>query len=176
MTSAAIMTAPPSACSGVITSPRNRTLPMVASGGSRFMNSAVRNGPIRMVEANTPPMPVVTATLSRTSATQPDTDAGGCQFQVSSETTASTTVDEISEYQVICSASAPCSAARVTISITTRQPAAASAASTPMIASAVGCAPIMSASPRNAASAAAAPHQLIFSSPVAAATSPVTSG
>ena len=52
-TSAAIITAPPSACSGVITSPRNSALPMVASSGSRFMNSAVRNGPIRMVETNT---------------------------------------------------------------------------------------------------------------------------
>ena len=53
------MTMPPTACSGVMTSPSNSALPMVVSGGSRFIRSAVRNGPIRTVEANTPRMPAV---------------------------------------------------------------------------------------------------------------------
>src|SRR5262245_28819162 len=149
---------------------------MVASSGSRFMNSAVRNGPMRTVEANTPSIPDVTATLSTMSATQPPAVAGGCQFKVTSAAAASSAVDEISEYQVISRASAPGSIARVTRSITTRQHAAATAATTPTITSEVGCAPIISASPRKAAMAAATPRQVIFSKPVAAAANPVSSG
>src|SRR5262244_1531135 len=93
------MTAPPSACSGVSTSARKSALPMVVSNGSRFMNSAVRNGPIRTVEANTPRRPVVTAALSPMRASQPDAVTGGCQSLVTSATTTNITVEETSEYQ-----------------------------------------------------------------------------
>ena len=44
------MMAPPSACSGVMTSPSRGTLRIVASSGSRFMIKAVRNGPMRVVD------------------------------------------------------------------------------------------------------------------------------
>src|SRR5262249_8663039 len=138
--------------------------------------SAVLNGPMRTVEANTPSIPPVTAPLSTISAAQPAAPEGGCQFQVASTASANTAVEATSEYQVISRASTPCSAARVTSSITTRQQAAPSAARTPANARAVGCAPIVSASPRNAASAAAAPRQVSASIPVAAARSPVSSG
>src|SRR5262245_2596631 len=132
------MTAPPTACSGVISSASSSALPMVASGGSRFMNSAVRNGPMRIVEANTPMMPVVTATLTAITASQPPTVSGGCQSHVASESSASSADEETSECQVISLASTPCSAARVTSSITTRQQAAPSAATMPQTASPAG--------------------------------------
>src|SRR6516162_10888488 len=156
------MIAPPSACSGVSTSARKSALPMAVSNGSRFMNSAVRNGPMRTVEANTPMSPVVTAALSAMSASQPVVVAGGCQFQVASAAITNTTVEETSEYQVMRSASAPERSARVTSRITTRQRAAPRAARMPAAASVVGCAPIISASPRKAAmAAAAAPRDLL---------------
>src|SRR5262245_4467837 len=70
------MTPPPSACSGVSTSARKSALPMAVSSGSRFMNSAVRNGPMRAVEAKTPSNPVVTARLSTTRASHPERGRG----------------------------------------------------------------------------------------------------
>src|SRR6266446_4352063 len=100
------MTPPPSACSGVSTSPRKSALPMAVSNGSRFMNSAVRNGPMRAVEANTPMSPVVTARLKATSASHPVALAGGCQFAAASAAMMNTTVEESSAYQVMRSASA----------------------------------------------------------------------
>src|SRR6516162_4849121 len=88
------MIAPPSACSGVSTSARKSALPMAVSNGSRFMNSAVRNGPMRTVEANTPSRPVVTAALSPMRASHPDAFAGGCQFLVASATTTNIAVED----------------------------------------------------------------------------------
>src|SRR4029453_2505352 len=93
---------------------------------------------------------------------------GGLPIDVASAATASSALEERSEYHVIPSGSASDSNARVASSSPTRHKAAPSAARMPVIASAVGCAPIIKARPKNAASAATAPRQLILSTPVAA--------
>src|SRR5262249_1355242 len=134
------------------------------------------NGPMRTVEANTPSSPVVTAALTTISAAQPAALPGGCQFQVASAASVNAMFEATSEYQVTRRASTPCTAARGTSSITTRQQGPASAATMPLTASAGGCAPIISASPRNAATAARAPRQVPVSKPIAAAMRPVSSG
>src|SRR4029077_20193548 len=105
--------------------------------------SAVRNGPMRTVEANTPSRPVVTAALSPMRASQPDVVAGGCQFLIASATTTNITVEDSSEYQVMRIGSAPDSRPRVTSRIATRQTAAPSAARIAAADSAVGWATIM---------------------------------
>src|SRR5205807_1866286 len=50
------------ACRRLRPSPSTSALPTVASSGSRFMNSAVRNGPMRTVERKTPAIAIVIAT------------------------------------------------------------------------------------------------------------------
>ena len=170
------MTAPPSACSGVITSPRKIAEPMVASSGSRFMNSAVRNGPTRAVEMNTISTAIAIATLEPISANQPSAVTGGCQFAVASAAATNTAVAAISDHRVI-------SRAVGALQLGAREqqdhhPAAAaiSAQAMPISATPPGCAPIISARPANAASAASRPASPSRSTPNAAAASPVSSG
>jgi hypothetical protein len=54
--------------------------------GSRFMISAVRNGPIRTVETKMKRMLAVIATLSATRATQPTVVCGGSHVRALSDT------------------------------------------------------------------------------------------
>ncbi len=95
------------------------------------MNSAVRNGPIRTVETNTPSIPIVTKMLRPITAAQPMIVDGGCQSRVINEAADNRAVDEIREYSVIASGLTPCILARVIRSMSTRQHAATIAAMTP---------------------------------------------
>src|SRR5258708_24185652 len=70
-TRAASMTAPPSAWIGVMTSPSIGALTMVEHSGSTNITSAVRNGPMRLIEVNSARMPMVVPTLTPISAAQP---------------------------------------------------------------------------------------------------------
>src|SRR5262249_29470186 len=80
--SAASIVAAPSPCSGVMVSPRTSALPTIAISGSRFMISAVRNGPTRMVETKMKTMAAVVARLMPRSAAQPALLCGGCPLWV----------------------------------------------------------------------------------------------
>ncbi len=107
-----------------MTSPSSGALRIVASSGSRFMISALRNGPMRLIEMNSVSTAMVTVTLTTSSANQPVPVCGGCQFQVASEKTTKIDVDDTSEYQVSSRESAPASAAREISSTAVRRHAA----------------------------------------------------
>src|SRR5580700_4910619 len=92
---------------GVITSPSSAALRMVASSGSRFMISAVRNAPTRMVDTKMNRKPEVMATLMPMMDIQPVGVCGGCQFSVPSDKATNSAVDDTSEYHVDSRASAP---------------------------------------------------------------------
>ena len=106
----------PSPCSGVIVSPSTHALPTIAIKGSRFMMSAVRNGPTRMVETKMKTMAAVVARLMPTSAAQPALFSGGCQVWVIAESATKIAACAMTEYQVVNRASAPTRKARVIIS------------------------------------------------------------
>src|SRR3954453_12343264 len=106
------MIAPPKTCQAVTNSPSSTALRMVASSGSRFMISALRNGPIRLIETNSVSTAMVTVTLTTSRANQPVPVCGAFQFQVASENKTKIDVDETSEYHVSRRESAPGSAAR----------------------------------------------------------------
>src|SRR5258708_20871230 len=93
------MIAPPKTCHAVMNSPSSAALRMVASSGSRFMISALRNGPMRLIEMNSVSTAMVTVTLTTSSANQPVPVCGACQFQVASEKTTKINVDDNCEYQ-----------------------------------------------------------------------------
>src|SRR5579884_4409212 len=95
--------------------------------GSRFMISAVRNGPIRIVETKTNRIAAVLQTLSPMSSAQPQPVCGAFQFPVPNDTAKNKTIEEITEYQVVNRASAPTRKARVRSRIPVRQQAAPSA-------------------------------------------------
>ncbi len=86
---------------------------MVAVSGSRLMISAVRNGPMRIVDMKMNRMPDVVARLITTREVQPKPVCGMFQFCATSETAMNIAVDEIIEYQVVSRASAPTRKARV---------------------------------------------------------------
>ena len=65
-----------------MTSPKSGALRIVTSSGSRFMISALRNGPMRLIEINSVSTAMVTVTLTTNSAIHPVPVCGGCQFQV----------------------------------------------------------------------------------------------
>ena len=88
-------------------SPSSGALRIVASSGSRFMISALRNGPMRLIEMNSVSTAMVTVTLTTSSANQPVPVCGGFQFQVASENTTKIEVEDTSEYQVSRRESAP---------------------------------------------------------------------
>ena len=68
-----------------MTSPKSGALRIVTSSGSRFMISALRNGPMRLIEMNSVSTAMVTVTLTTSSANQPVPVCGGCQFQEDDE-------------------------------------------------------------------------------------------
>src|SRR5580692_3645887 len=70
-TSAASMMPAPSPWTGVITSPSMSALSTVATSGSRFMISALRNGPMRVVEIYSVKTATAVQTLTTATATQP---------------------------------------------------------------------------------------------------------
>src|SRR5580698_6854421 len=130
-TSAASMMPAPSPWIGVITSPSSSALRTLANSGSRFMISAVRNAPTRMVDTKMNRKPEVMATLMPTMAIQPVGVCGGCQFNVPSDKATNSAVDDTNEYQVDSRASAPPRKARVSRRMAVRQTAAPSAKATP---------------------------------------------
>src|SRR5437762_9228172 len=160
------MMAPPKTCHAVMNSPSSAALRMVASSGSRFMISALRNGPMRLIEMNSVSTAMVTVTLTTTSANQPVPVCGECQFQVASEKTMKINVDDNCEYQESRRESAPASAAREISSTAVRRHPAPSAKAIPESAIAPGCAPTIRARPKNATMAAAAPRQPSLSMPI----------
>src|SRR5271169_3268879 len=101
------MMALPSPCAGVMTWPSSSALNTIAVSGSRFMISAVRNGPILIVETTMKKTAAVLAMLITTSAGQPKLVCGAFQVWVAADATRNTSVDDISEYQVTILASAP---------------------------------------------------------------------
>ena len=140
------------------------------------MISALRNGPMRLIEMNSVSTAMVTVTLTTSRANQPTSVCGACQFQVASEKTTKIDVEDTSEYQVSRRESAPASAAREISSTAVRRHPAPSAKATPASATAPGCAPTISARPQNATMAAAAPRQPSLSMPISAPMIPVSSG
>src|ERR1051326_8000568 len=107
------MMAPPSACTGAMASPSMIALTIAASNGSRFMISAVRKGPTRVVEMKTVRVAIVVGTLVPNIAAQPAPVVGGIQFHVTRAMTANSPVDDTIEYHVVRRASACPSLARV---------------------------------------------------------------
>src|SRR5262249_16793285 len=130
-----------------------------------------------------PKIPKVIATPSATKANQPSTVAGGCQFQVTTTASTSTAGEEDIEDQAISPGAVFGSVPPVRKSRGAREQPPPNrperprrAARRQTMATFGGCAPSISARPRNATAGAAIPSQRSRSIPVAAATSPVSSG
>src|SRR4029077_21246867 len=102
----------PAACSGVMISPRISALRIMAMSGSRFMISAVRNGPMRTAETKMTRMLTVVATLIATRAAQPTLVCGGFQVRAPSDTATKISAWATTEYQVVSRASSPEEGAR----------------------------------------------------------------
>src|SRR5580658_9907833 len=92
---------------GVIAWPSTSALRIVAVSGSRFMISAVRNGPTRSVETKTNKIAAVDDRLMATRQAQPRLVCGAFHVRARADMARKTAVDDSIEYQVVRRASAP---------------------------------------------------------------------
>src|ERR1700678_2342868 len=101
------MIAPPANWTGVSTSPNTTMLNSVETTGSRFMTSAVRNAPIRTVEANSASIDTVLHTQTPKNPPQPIPASANAGARTPHATIHSAAVDDSIEYHVVSRESAP---------------------------------------------------------------------